>query len=156
MSNQVFYFTLMSDSGPHVVSTDERDYNKALTLILDREHAQQSAIIKTEFVCSQCHLKKEMQKEGGTGYARNESNELVCYDCCGINDRETLANAKPGDKFLFYLTSIDLFRRFKRLSLITRRVSFDCSKVGGNKKEKIMQGYSLIFVTQLSGYNLGC
>lgn len=32
-----------------------------------------------------------------------ETGEKVCFACCGELDKQQLLNAKPGDKFCFYL-----------------------------------------------------
>jgi hypothetical protein len=43
---------------------------------------------------------------GGTGYATlRDTNEKICYPCADSLERETIANAKPGDKTTLYLSS---------------------------------------------------
>ena len=52
--------------------------------------------------CDRCN--KEIHKtEGscGTGYATNEHNETICYECCADVDREWM---RTHDKITLYLT----------------------------------------------------
>lgn len=49
----------------------------------------------TLFHCSQCHKDKPVKTNGGTGYAVDLGGELICYDCCTINDRAALKDRKP-------------------------------------------------------------
>lgn len=56
----------------------------------------------THFQCKQCHHIIELQKNGGTGYALNNSNELICYSCCGENDRQRMIDNK---KIVLYLVT---------------------------------------------------
>ena len=59
------------------------------------------------FRCSQCRQLKPLKHNCGTGYARNDANEFLCYQCCGENDAKELrekgkavlywTGAKPGD-----------------------------------------------------------
>lgn len=53
------------------------------------------------FCCSQCGEVKPVQSTGGTGYARNRADELVCYACCAVNDR---ADMIATGKATLYLT----------------------------------------------------
>ena len=54
-------------------------------------------------ICSQCG--KECKPDGcGTGYGENIKGEKICYDCCGKNDYESLANLKVGEKTAYYLS----------------------------------------------------
>lgn len=57
------------------------------------------------FICHQCQQEKEMQTSGGTGYARDNENNLICYACCGENDRKHLLSLKVGEKTVFYLAN---------------------------------------------------
>lgn len=54
--------------------------------------------------CTKCG--KEYTPEGiAAGYgAMPETGEKVCFACCGELDKQQLLNAKPGNKFCFYLT----------------------------------------------------
>lgn len=54
---------------------------------------------KSSFTCSVCGNEKPIQREGGTGYGRNDKNELICYDCCAITDRADMA--KSGTAILY-------------------------------------------------------
>lgn len=56
-------------------------------------------------VCADCGLPiKRPANSCSTGYGTMpEAQEVVCYDCCGKRDLAELQNAKPGDKFTFYL-----------------------------------------------------
>lgn len=58
-------------------------------------------------VCADCGLPiKRPANSCSTGYGMiAETQEVVCYDCCGKRDLADLQRAKPGDKFTFYLTS---------------------------------------------------
>lgn len=53
--------------------------------------------------CSKCG--KECKLGGiAAGYGViPETDEKVCYSCCGKLDKQQLLKAKPGDKFWFYL-----------------------------------------------------
>ena len=46
----------------------------------------------THFKCSQCgEIKYVIDSEGcGTGYACNEDKSLICYNCCGENDKKEM------------------------------------------------------------------
>jgi hypothetical protein len=55
------------------------------------------------FHCSQCGQDKPVNREGGTGYATLDNGYYLCYECCGINDRNKLLNSQPGDRFTQYL-----------------------------------------------------
>ena len=59
---------------------------------------------ENSFLCCQCGLYKELQKDGGTGYGIDPQGFKICYACIGANDERYLANAKPGEKFTFYLS----------------------------------------------------
>jgi hypothetical protein len=58
--------------------------------------------MKTEFECSQC--KKHIIHEStiSTGYGRNDRDEKVCFECCGINDGNQLKNLPIGGKMALY------------------------------------------------------
>ena len=51
--------------------------------------------------CDRCN-KEIVKPEGcGTGYATNEHNETICYECCADVDREWM---RTHDKITLYLT----------------------------------------------------
>ena len=52
--------------------------------------------------CSKCG--KECKPDGvATGYGViSETDDKICYTCCGELDKQRLLKAKPGDKFCFY------------------------------------------------------
>lgn len=54
--------------------------------------------------CSQC--KKEIISNGiSTGYGIDpQTNNKICYECCGINDLKKLQTCKIGDRFVYYLS----------------------------------------------------
>lgn len=54
------------------------------------------------FVCHICTKEKPIQKEGGTGYGMDKDGKIVCYDCCGHQDRLDLKNLDKGKKVLHY------------------------------------------------------
>lgn len=62
----------------------------------------------TVFTCDQCNEVKiqdnRLHNSCGTGYAGNDKGDKICYDCCGVNDHNFIANMKLGDKFTGYLT----------------------------------------------------
>ena len=39
-----------------------------------------------------------------TGYGRDAEGGTYCYDCCTAQDLETIRNAQPGDREIFYLS----------------------------------------------------
>ena len=41
----------------------------------------------------------------GTGYATNDKNEMICYDCCAINDREHM---RSTGRIMLYDTDTEL------------------------------------------------
>lgn len=53
------------------------------------------------FICAKCGLEKEVQKNGGTGYATNSSDEKICYSCCAIEDTAYMIN---NDRIVLYLS----------------------------------------------------
>lgn len=54
--------------------------------------------------CTKCG--KECRPDGFTaGYGViPETEDKICYSCCGELDKQQLLKAKPGDKFYMYLT----------------------------------------------------
>ena len=54
--------------------------------------------------CSKCG--KECKPDRScSGYGvMSETGEKVCYACCGEMDEQMLLNARPGERFSFYLT----------------------------------------------------
>lgn len=61
-------------------------------------------LISTGLTCSVCQ--SEIKKEANTGamgYATNDKNEKICYDCCGDDDERYMI--KTG-KMMLYLTAI--------------------------------------------------
>jgi len=48
------------------------------------------------FQCAQCGAVKPVQTSGGTGYGYNAQDQIVCYACCTVNDKEQLKDrSKP-------------------------------------------------------------
>ena len=39
-----------------------------------------------KFFCVDCKQRKLVNHNGGTGYGSRNNGDLVCYDCCGIED----------------------------------------------------------------------
>lgn len=58
------------------------------------------------FECSQCHgVFARPADSCATGYAVDrETDALICFACCGVNDARALSEAKPGARFVHYLT----------------------------------------------------
>lgn len=56
----------------------------------------------TTFICHQCKQQKPIQNTGGTGYATDNDENKICYDCCGINDAENLKFLKIGETATLY------------------------------------------------------
>lgn len=54
----------------------------------------------THFHCSQCKSDKPLQTSGGTGYATNSNNSLVCYDCANVNELTAFKAANRYDAYL--------------------------------------------------------
>ena len=64
---------------------------------------------KDRTICDLCGEKiKVTYKVGGTGYAVDNQDRTICYECCGKQDAELLRN---GEKPLLYLshTKADLW-----------------------------------------------
>ena len=56
--------------------------------------------------CEKCG--KEIVSNGiipGYGYQVKEDGTkvILCYECCGLIDKEDIEKCKPGDRFMFYL-----------------------------------------------------
>ena len=59
---------------------------------------------KEKVICHDCGKVIEKPANScGTGYGIDNDGHAVCYECCGKRDRKELFEAKPGDKFVFYL-----------------------------------------------------
>lgn len=55
----------------------------------------------TVFACSQCGISKPVPAgDCGTGYARTRKGALVCYACCGVNDRRQLVRESHSTLYL--------------------------------------------------------
>jgi hypothetical protein len=54
------------------------------------------------FRCSACGLDKPLNCEGiTTGYGRSaDTEELICFDCCGVQDREQMLRDGRGTLYL--------------------------------------------------------
>lgn len=61
----------------------------------------EKATLPETFYCAKCKRTKPTSKDGGTGYARTDRGELVCYACCAEGDREWM---KQHGKTVLYLT----------------------------------------------------
>jgi hypothetical protein len=51
------------------------------------ESLKPAELSTTSFTCDRCGLQKSYTGIG-TGYARNDKDEKICYDCCAILDTE--------------------------------------------------------------------
>ena len=59
----------------------------------------------TFFICSKCNTEKANPKGScSTGYGVNNAGDLVCFDCCGKDDRAQLLAMKPGERTVLYYT----------------------------------------------------
>lgn len=56
------------------------------------------------FKCHDCGQEKPVQHNGGTGYARlaDDSDKLICYDCCAIRDRAEMDEKGKAVLYLDY------------------------------------------------------
>lgn len=54
------------------------------------------------FVCSDCGETKPLNTDngGGTGYARDNAGQFVCYECCGRRDVEDMKASGRGVLYL--------------------------------------------------------
>lgn len=43
--------------------------------------------IPLEFTCADCKQTKPTQTSGGTGYARTDNGDTICYACCAERDK---------------------------------------------------------------------
>lgn len=54
-------------------------------------------------ICSRCG--KICVSDGcGTGYGKTTEGAIVCYDCCGKEDKKSLLSLKKGEKYYLYLS----------------------------------------------------
>jgi len=53
-----------------------------------------------EFRCSQCRALKPLQRDLGTGYARDTSDNFLCYECAGENEARDLRETGKGYLYL--------------------------------------------------------
>jgi hypothetical protein len=58
--------------------------------------------MKTEFKCSQCNIDNVYESDFTTGYATNKDGNKICFSCCGVNDKQSLIDLKPGQKYILY------------------------------------------------------
>lgn len=56
--------------------------------------------IETTFICHDCRQERPVTFDGGTGYGLDESGNQVCYECCGVRDRQYM---ETHDRILLYL-----------------------------------------------------
>ena len=75
------------------------------------------------FRCRNCGKVKDVQYDGGTGYARDEADFLVCYDCCGDIDRQYMID---HGKITLYMT----IQSDGPLGRKARRGYYDRAKLG--------------------------
>jgi len=68
------------------------------------------------FHCDMCGRNLPTGGNGcGTGYGKDhETGDVICYRCCGVMDRDAMAECKPGDRFTLYLT-FELHKPGRRL-----------------------------------------
>lgn len=59
---------------------------------------------EVKIICHDCGKVIEKPDKFFTGYGIDKDGNKVCYECCGKRDRKELFEAKPGDKFIMYLT----------------------------------------------------
>ena len=59
------------------------------------------------FTCWDCHEKKRVLHNGGTGYAETPTGEFICYECCAKRDIAAMSAAVPGQRFTHYLTKTE-------------------------------------------------
>lgn len=53
-----------------------------------------------EFRCWQCLMLKPLQRDLGTGYARDKADNFLCYECCGKNEARDLRETGKGYLYL--------------------------------------------------------
>jgi len=58
--------------------------------------------MKTTFICDQCKKEIVHESEFSTGYGIDKNNNKVCFACCGENDKNSLLDLKPKEKFYLY------------------------------------------------------
>src|SRR5689334_9377073 len=59
------------------------------------------------FHCSDCHLDKPIQCDGGTGYATLNAGDgapKMCYACCAIRDAAYMRETGDGNHLPLYLS----------------------------------------------------
>ena len=70
--------------------------------------------VRFTFTCARCDRVKHhdvLDGVGGTGYGTNQDGNPVCYECCGVVDREAMLRDGHSKTLPLYLTSKD-GRRF--------------------------------------------
>lgn len=58
-----------------------------------------------QFTCHQCGKEKQFISETTTGFALDEDENKICFDCCGFNDARDLKELEPGKQMLLYLNT---------------------------------------------------
>ncbi len=68
----------------------------------------------THFTCSVCRQTLQKANDGapyaaqiGTGYAKNNNGEKICYPCCGKQTEEELLSMNVGDRTTLYFSGND-------------------------------------------------
>jgi hypothetical protein len=59
--------------------------------------------METKFKCDRCQQTKVNTDPNTTGFAVNNKDEKICYECCGEVDAFELKILKPKQKYVLYL-----------------------------------------------------
>jgi len=68
------------------------------------------------FHCDYCKRNLHHDSDFTTGYGRDyDTGDIICFQCCGEQDKDTMAECKPGDKFTLYLTLYNGWSKDRKL-----------------------------------------
>lgn len=91
--------------------------------------------MQPEFTCHRCGKTKPTQKEGGTGYAKDHAENLICYDCCGEIDMQKLKDLKPKQKICLYWNGKEITNWPGTLKIKPNNVSKGRHNIAGSRED---------------------
>ena len=57
------------------------------------------------FTCHQCGETKTHESPSTTGYALDKDENIICFDCCALNDAKELKELPVGKRLHLYLNT---------------------------------------------------
>lgn len=89
------------------------------------------------FTCFECGRTLPVKSSGGTGYARDNSNRAICYDCCADRDRETM---EETGRIALYLTGREIINWPGTLRFPVRHSRLGRHNLSGTRTDVWFQG----------------